>query len=274
MKIRRMGITLRTALLSWLVTIATLFFFVTVLIPEQKQTFIENLESKARSVALSLRDVAAGAVVNEDYSSVVDHCVQMLNGDEAIDSLMLTRNDGFSLIHDHQGWRSETDSPGIWRPENRQTIGGIGFVPLFNRRVYHYSQPFDYSGIQWGWIHVGLSLDSYDRSVAKVYGKTGILAVLCILLSLGASYIYARRMVRPILSLQEVVQKVAAGDMSARAAAQHNDEVGSLANSFNTMTEALLQRDRIPAERSFCGSAVSELHGLEGDYQGSPRKAR
>ena len=36
----RLGIKLRTALLSWLVTIVTLLIFVIVIIPEQKQTFL------------------------------------------------------------------------------------------------------------------------------------------------------------------------------------------------------------------------------------------
>src|SRR4051812_39987851 len=94
---KRIGLTLRTALLSWLVTIVTVLIFVIVIIPEQKRTYLENLESKAHGVAISLREVAAGAAVNEDYSSVVDHCKEMLKGDEALDYLVMTKNDGFSL---------------------------------------------------------------------------------------------------------------------------------------------------------------------------------
>jgi two-component system, NtrC family, sensor kinase len=242
---RRMGITLRTALLSWLVTIVTLGIFVLVIIPEQKRTFLENLESKAHGVAISLRDVAAGAVVNEDYSSVVEHCVQMLNGDKSIDHLVITRNDGFSLIHDRQKWCSETNSPPAWRPAKREITSGIGVAPVFQRRVFAYSLPFDYSGIQWGWINVGLSLESYDRSVAAVYRRTMVLAALCILFSLLASVVYAKRLVRPILSLRAVVQKVTGGDLAARAAVDSGDELGSLAGSVNSMTEALLRRDQI-----------------------------
>jgi signal transduction histidine kinase/CheY-like chemotaxis protein len=244
-KNRMMGITLRTALLSWLVTIATLLIFVMVIIPVQKRTFLENLESKAHGVTVSLRDVAAGAVINEDYSTVVDHCVQMLNGDPTLDYLVITRNDGFSMIHERAGWRSETEVPGEFRPEKREVRKGIGIVPFFGRRVFYYSKPFDYSGIQWGWIHVGLSLDGYDRSVAAVYQRTGLLAVLCILLSLVASVIYAKRLVKPILRLQSVVQEIAGGDLSPRAAIESGDEIGRLARSVNSMTEALLQRDRI-----------------------------
>ena len=242
---RGLGIALRITLLSWLVTIMTLAIFVMVIIPQQKRTFQENLKSKAHGVAVSLRDVAAGAAVNEDFSSVVDHCKEMLKGDPMLEYLVITKNDGFSLIHDRAGWRSETKAADVWRPEKRQPVSGIGTVPLFNRRVFHYSQPFDYSGIQWGWIHVGLSLATYDRSVAMVYSRTGILGIVCILLSLVASGVYAKRMVRPILNLRATVTKVTHGDLSARASIDRGDELGSLAASVNSMTESLLRRDQI-----------------------------
>jgi signal transduction histidine kinase/HAMP domain-containing protein len=243
--VRSMSITLRTALWSWLVTLLTLLIFAAAIIPQQKQTFQENLESKAHGVAISLRDVAAGAVVNEDFSSVVDHCEEMLKGDSALEYLIVTKNDGFSIICDRTGWRSEPKAGVEWRPAQRVKNSGIGTVPIFERRVFHYSQPFDYSGIEWGWIHVGLSLESYDRSVTSVYWRTSVLAVCCVVLSFAASGLYASKLVKPILNLRTLVQKVAGGDLSARAEVQRHDEIGVLATSVNTMTEALLRRDRI-----------------------------
>ncbi len=240
-----MGLMIRTALLSWLVTLVTLLIFVTVIIPEQKRTFLENLESKAHGVAISLREVATSAAINEDYSSVIDHCNQVLGGDPALDFLVVTKNDGFSLISDRSGWRSERDLDRQWRPDQRHTGGTIRVVPLFSRRVFHYSQPMNYSGIQWGWIHVGLSLEGYDRSVALMYRRTSMLAILCIGFSLMASAIYARQIVRPILNLRATVRKVTEGDLFARASVARKDELGSLAFAFNFMTEALLRRDRI-----------------------------
>ena len=240
-----MGIALRTALLSWLIAMATLLIFVVVIIPLQKRTFLEDLESKARGVVASLRDVTAGAAINEDYSSVVDHCREMIAGDRSLAYLVVTKNDGFSLIYDKAGWRSATDATKAWRPDKREPFSGIGSMPQLSQRVFHYSQPFDYSGIQWGWIHVGLSLESYDENVALVYQRTGLLAIVCMLLSLFASVVYAKRLVRPILSLRTVVQQVAGGDLSARASIQSHDELGNLAVSVNSMTQALLRRDRI-----------------------------
>ena len=260
-----LSITLRTALLSWLVTIVTLLIFVAVIIPQQKRTFVENLESKAQGVAVSLHEVAAGAAVNDDSSSVVDRCVEMLRGDPSLDFLVITKNSGASLVitknngseagaatnngsrlgKDRLQWGWETNSAKGWQPARREAVSGIGIVPFFARRVFHYSHPFDYSGIRWGWIHVGLSLESYDRSVAMVYNRTGVLAIVCILLSLAASGVYARQLVQPILHLRRVVQKVAGGDLSARAVVERGDELGNLAGSVNSMTEALLRRDQI-----------------------------
>jgi signal transduction histidine kinase/CheY-like chemotaxis protein len=240
-----MGITLRTALLSWLVTLVTLSVFIGVIIPMQKETFLENLESKAHGVAVSLRDVVAGAAVNDDLPSVVDHCGEMLRLDESLAYLVVTKNDGYSLINERNGWHAEPTLGASWRPEKRAPVSSIGAVPPFTNRVFHYSQPFDYSGIEWGWIHVGLSLDSYDRSVAKVYHRTGILAVACIVISLLASVLYAKHLVQPILSLRTVVRRVANGDLVARAVIDRGDELGSLAGSVNAMTETLLRRDSI-----------------------------
>ena len=106
--IRHMGITAKTAMLSWLVTIVTLAIFVAVIIPQQKRTFLENLNSKARGICASLQDVTAGAIVTEDYSSVVDHSRQVLQGDESIDFLVITKNDGFSLINESDARRPAT----------------------------------------------------------------------------------------------------------------------------------------------------------------------
>jgi PAS domain S-box-containing protein len=250
-RIPPIGIALRTALLSWLVTLTTLLIFVVVILPWQEHTLLKNLESKAQSVAISLHDVAASAAVNEDYSSVVDHCKEMLDADDSLAYLVITKSDGFSLIQDRSGWRSEAHIEGDWLPQKRETISSIRYVPLFHTKAFNYSQPFDYSGIQWGWIHVGLSIDKYYKSLANLYWITLLVAIACGALSLLASVVYARRLVSPILNLRSTVQSVAGGDLSARAAENRDDELGSLATSVNSMTEALLRRDQILASVQF-----------------------
>jgi signal transduction histidine kinase len=242
--LRPAGITRRITLLAWSVTLATLGIFVSIIIPEQKRDLRVQLESKAGGVAAALHGEVASAAITEDYSSVVDHAMQVLAGDPAVDFLVIAKNDGFALIIQRDSWRTEPKIDSYWLPDRRSASGVLGSVPMFNQRLFHYSAPFDYNGIEWGWIHVGLSLDSYDRSSRRVYIRTGVLTVACVLLGLLASVFYAGYLVRPILRLQAIVERVAGGDLTARAEITSRDEVEQLANSFNSMADAILHRDR------------------------------
>ena len=242
---RRMTIFMRTALLGWGLAIASLLFFMMITVPRQKEIFVNILASKANGLAASLHDVSAGAAVNEDYSSVVNAAQILMKGDPDIEFLIIIKNDGFALVIEQKKWEvAQLKDPHFIR-EMRKTSWEIELSPLFQRRLFHFAQPFDYSGIQWGWIHVGLSLDEYDKSVAGLYKSTALLALICIIISLLGSFGYARQIVRPILTLQSLVQKIAGGDLSVRADADGNDELGALAGSVNTMADALLKRNKI-----------------------------
>lgn len=238
------GIARRTLFLAWTITLLTLGIFVAVLLPEQKRDLRVELESKAKGVAVALQGEVAEAAISEDYSSVVEHAMEVLKGDNAVDFLVITKNDGLSVIVDRKGWHMEPKIDHYWYPASRTPSSELGFVPMFNRRVFHYAVPFDYSSIQWGWIHVGLSLDSYDESAREVNLRTGILAIICVLISLLASAVYAGRFVRPILQLQSVVERVANGDLQARADIRSRDEIEQLARAFNEMADMILLRDQ------------------------------
>ncbi|MEO8592046.1 MAG: ATP-binding protein [Candidatus Solibacter sp.] len=256
------GIALRVTLLGWMVTLLTLGVFVLAIVPEQKREFELGLASKARGVAASIRGAAAGAAVSEDYSEVVDQAMQVLSGDLAIDYVVMTKNDGFSIVIDRSNWKTETLGA-TWYPAVRVPASSIGTSSLFQRRVFQYALPFDYSGIQWGWIHIGLSLNSYDESVHRTYQRTGALAVVCGALSLLISLVFAARLVRPIQVLHAAVERVAKGDLYARAEVHSGDEIEQVATAFNDMAQTILGRNQILESVGF--SAKRFLSDGDGD---------
>ena len=249
------GISFRISTTCWLVTLLALALYVVVNLPQQKKDLLDALRSKAQGLSSSLQDVTAGAALSEDYSTVVEHCVQVLKGDEAIDYLVITKTDGFSVVILRDGWRTETLDR-FWRPEERTVIAEIAYIPLIGKRVFRYARPFDYSAIHWGWVNVGLSTEAYDRSVARVYQRSGLFAILSAGLSLLISLAQARRLVRPIVTLQGVVGEVARGDLSARAALHTGDEVEDLAKSFNSMADTIRDRNRILESVRFAGQQL------------------
>ena len=62
-----------------------------------------------------------------------------------------------------------------------------------------------------------------------------VIAMLVMVMATGI----AQLLVRPIIDLTEASQKITAGDLDARAPVETHDEIGLLANAFNTMSDEL-----------------------------------
>jgi len=69
--------------------------------------------------------------------------------------------------------------------------------------------------------------------------RTGIVLLAALLLSLLASLVLARRMVRPINALREGAAGIAAGKLDQRIEVRTGDELEALAEQFNDMTAKL-----------------------------------
>jgi hypothetical protein len=70
------------------------------------------------------------------------------------------------------------------------------------------------------------------------------------------SFTQARRLVKPIVTLQGVVGQVASGDLWARAELRSGDEIEDLARSFNTMADTIMDRNRVLEGVRFAGQQL------------------
>ena len=92
------------------------------------------------------------------------------------------------------------------------------------------------------------------RNVAMASLIAGALAVTIAAL---VGYFLAIRMARPISRLTVATNEMAAGDLSARAAVQANNEFGQLASSFNDMAERT--EANVAALQRFVGDAAHQI---------------
>jgi len=82
--------------------------------------------------------------------------------------------------------------------------------------------------------------------MALLFG-TGVAAVL------GIGFLLARLLTQPLLRLVQTARLVAAGDLTARSGVTSGDEIGTLASSFDEMTEKL-QRQHLAAVRALASA--------------------
>ncbi len=107
----------------------------------------------------------------------------------------------------------------------------------------------------------GVRLTQSVKRVNAAVNNTmlGILAVgfAVLLTALVVAFLLARGIARPITRLEEAAQRVAAGDLDARADVEGTYEQRSLARSFNAMTERLGRTVR--SQREFAADASHQL---------------
>ncbi len=260
-KVWKNKILVRTTILSWVLIIVTLGLFVVSNLLYQRKAIVERMELEARNIATSIDQVTATALITEDYGTVVDHCARLVKESSSILYVVITRNDGFSLVHTAQQWKQE-QLEGIWNPSfDRVAKSGFLKSELMGQDVFHYSYPFHYSGIDWGWIHIGLSLKGYQTDLSNLYVRTIFLSVLCILVGMAASLFFARKLSNPIKILNNVTQRVASGDLTARAEIRTGDELESLGHSFNRMTEALNKsQEELTASQEYTDNIITSMN--------------
>lgn len=219
--------------------------FVFLIVPSQKKALSDALASKATGVAASLQEVASGAVITEDYSSVVDHSLTVLEDDPSILQLIMVRNDGFALLHKKGSWQS-SELGSVWRPEVRESSTDfVSRSALIDEDSYKLSAPFDYSGIEWGWLHIILSTESYNKEIGDLYKRLGLSAIIALFIAILVSFPYTKRLTGPIIKVRNSVRRISKGDLTVNLDVKGALEIEELAKSVNLMTGSLSKRNRI-----------------------------
>jgi adenylate cyclase len=81
-----------------------------------------------------------------------------------------------------------------------------------------------------------------------------LLALFALAISAALGLWIARSVSQPVLELAEGAEKIAHGDYQHRVPVREEDELGTLATSFNQMSEGLAERDRV---RDLLGKVIS-----------------
>jgi signal transduction histidine kinase/CheY-like chemotaxis protein/HPt (histidine-containing phosphotransfer) domain-containing protein len=240
----RKGILLRQFLILMLFACLLLAVGAATVIPQWERLIQESLAAQARSLSASIAEVCSNAILTEDYSFVVDHNMQVLSGSRDIRYIIIAGHAGLSIVHSGQTWEQRNQADPVWLPGKGTPQGRILYSHIVAAEVYHYSFPLVFSGIDWGFLHIGFSLDAYRSATDRMYRTLALVGLLCFAIAVPLAFWFARRLSLPILSLKETADRILEGDPAVRASvppASAGQELVELARSFNRMIDRLLQ---------------------------------
>ncbi|PEB47465.1 methyl-accepting chemotaxis protein [Bacillus pseudomycoides] len=107
---------------------------------------------------------------------------------------------------------------------------------LKGKDVVVYSQPFDRMKWKIGMVYPKEAIDS-----VLIETRNAVIGMACasLLIAIVVSYLFSRRLARPLQLLTEHVQKVAEGDLTLQMKVTSKDEVGTLTTHFNYMIDQM-----------------------------------
>ena len=101
------------------------------------------------------------------------------------------------------------------------------------------SSPLLSKGVNYGSVVVGISLLPLRQEVTSMIIYTILTSILFLVLSTSLVFVVTRRMMRPIQSVQVVLQAVGEGDLSKDCPVTTIDEIGSIAIATNQTIQSL-----------------------------------
>ncbi|MEM9481749.1 MAG: histidine kinase dimerization/phosphoacceptor domain -containing protein [Verrucomicrobiota bacterium] len=238
----RPGILRRFMLITTFVAALTIGTFALVMVIYQKHTIRNDLETTATSLASYLDQAVSDSFSRSDYADVVKESLRFVSErPDMLYAVITRREDGFSLVNTSQGWHGAQLSE-EWNPNrDSQPVSEMKSTPFSAEEALTLTRRADASGIDWGWIHIGLSLENYHKSINAVYSLTGIVAVIIFSVGSLIAFVFARQITLPVAALRRYAHEVAAGALDQRVEIKSHDEIGDLAESINKMVNTLMQ---------------------------------
>ena len=192
------------------------------------------------------------------------------SGELAADSGSPTALDADALLHRDLGeGHGRRDRSGLPNPFG----GGLFGSSRDSRSQRSLDMPI--SGGNGEYVQLSEAPASGSDALLSAAEAWVLAAVLAVALAALAGYLVSTRISRPVVALTEASDRMAEGDLGARAPVAGRDEVGRLAESFNSMAARV--ETTVTSLRRFVADAAHEigtpLTALQADLELAERKA-
>ncbi len=222
-----------------------LFFFVSTSfviysITTQKKMLINSLEIEVKNINKLIVFVLADSLILNDNSAIVDFLVEYINNNQKLKNIIISKIDKTYFVIKNDSWTYDNKIPQefISLEKNIETSTIIN-SSILNEEIFHYVYPISFSGVQWGWIHLSMSLDEYNNRLNSFYLGFFIFSSILFFIFLFASLFISKSISKPIVALNNIANKISKGDLKIRSNYKKDDEIGELSQTFNSMISSI-----------------------------------
>jgi DNA-binding NtrC family response regulator/HAMP domain-containing protein len=230
-----------------------------------QKTLLDQTENLAHVLALEATD----KILINDLVSLQKLLDQQVRTNPAIGYIFVLK-DKRILAHTFEhgvpaGLIPANDAGSDGQPRLREIAATNG--PLF------WDAAWPIFGGKAGVLRLGFSESHYRRQVTRLWLEIGLFTGIILLIALSGCLWFVRRVTRPLATLVQATQEIDRGETNVRVPVQGQDEVATLAASFNHMVsrqeeytrrleEQTLELERAHGQTVAACQVVREISGL------------
>jgi two-component system response regulator HydG len=230
-----------------------------------RKAMVGQAENAAQTIALD----AADKILVNDLVALQRMLDQQIQSNAALGYLLILR-DGQVLAHTFaHGVPAEllgaNDAIAGERSRLREIVSQKG--------EYYLDAAWPIFGGKAGVLRLGFSESHYRRQVTRLWLEIGLFTLGILLIAWIGSLFFVRRITRPLAALVKATQEIDRGEPQVRVPVQGQDEIATLAASFNHMVsrqaeytrrleEQTLELERAHGQTVAACQVVREISGL------------
>jgi DNA-binding NtrC family response regulator/HAMP domain-containing protein len=229
------------------------------------KAMVGQVENAAQTIALD----AADKILVNDLVALQKMLDQQIQSNAALGYILILR-DGQVLAHTF-----EHGVPGELLGANNTDFGERPRLReiVSQRGEYYLDAAWPIFGGKAGVLRLGFSESQYRRQVNQLWQEIGLFTLGILLIAWIGSLFFVRRITRPLAALVKATQAIDRGESQVRVTVQGQDEIATLAASFNHMVsrqeeytrrleDQTLELERAHGQTVAACQVVREISGL------------
>jgi methyl-accepting chemotaxis protein len=191
---------------------------------------------------------------------------EFLKDDQVVFAVLVDRN-GYLPTHNtvySQPLTGNLEKDKLWNRSKRIFNDPVGIAAAKNRKevlkqvynrdtgeqMWDISAPVIVNGEHWGGFRIGYSMVKTEKKIAALRTQIVISMLIMLIIVNLTIQLVVSWMTRPLLTLTSAANRISAGNLDEVLDIKSNDEIGKLADAFNTMTTVIVRNLKDEVEKS------------------------
>jgi methyl-accepting chemotaxis protein len=197
-----------------------------------RRAIAKQTVEQARAIAKTIESTA-GYYVLFGLTPDLESIIRDLKKNESIEYADFITPDGKPLA------ATGSEVPAIVRARPLAAADGLELAKGYHLFVTPFRESRADMGPPKGYFRMLTNDREADRAIGEMRKWNIAITIVALGLAIGMGYIGATLFVRPVLRLVGTAQQIARGDLAQRVAVRSGDEIGVLADAFNSMSANL-----------------------------------